>query len=170
MTTPLGSADTQNPQLSAEEIGKRFLELIEGLRSRDDLSLERVQEVTGASFQHNVARGLSHYGVVQENGWRLGIFLYHESPGHKKRVSLQVDQFGESMPSTICALGFERYHNEFSAMGFYGSPVHGEHGQLEYWHYYKPDDLSFQILIQHAMPEVPGVTGPLCIRSISMLD
>lgn len=33
--------------LSAEEIGNRFLKLIEGLESRDDLSPERIREVMG---------------------------------------------------------------------------------------------------------------------------
>ncbi|ENZ93869.1 hypothetical protein O1K_18453 [Xanthomonas fragariae LMG 25863] len=36
-TTMHPVATTQNPTLSAEEIGKRFLKLIEGLESRQDL-------------------------------------------------------------------------------------------------------------------------------------
>ncbi len=52
MTMTAGAADTQNPKLSAEEIGQRFLKLIEGLGSRDDLSLELVREVTGVVLRH----------------------------------------------------------------------------------------------------------------------
>ncbi|MFC3127780.1 hypothetical protein, partial [Coralloluteibacterium stylophorae] len=170
MTAPESASTAASPVLSADEIGSRFLKLIEGLESREDLSPDRVQEVLGLPLQRRADRGFSHYGQVQKNGWRTGLFLYDESPGHKRRVSLQIDQFEEGMPATACALGFAKYRGAFERMGFFGSPVHGEHGQLEYWHYYKPNDLVFQIVPQYAVPEVPGVAGPLCVRSIDMLD
>lgn len=162
------TAAANNP--TADEIGKRFLKLIEELESRNDLTLKRVQDVLGVALQRHDDSGFYHHGWRLENGWGLGVFLYDESPGHNRRVSLGIDQFGESMPSSTCALDFERYHNALKVMGFYDSPVHGELGQLEYWRYFKPDDLVFQIIPQHAVPIVPGVPGPLCIRSIDMLD
>jgi hypothetical protein len=170
MTAPESSTTTGNPKLNAEEIGQRFLKLIGGLESRSDLTPGLVQNVLGLKLQRHEDRGLYHHGWRMDNGWSLGIVLYDESPGHKQRVSFGIDQFSESMPSSSCALDFERYHNALKAMGFHASPVYGEIGQLEYWRYFKPDDLVFQIIPQHAVPTVPGIPGPLCVRSIDMLD
>ena len=50
MTASDNSAATNGPPLSAEEIGRRFLRLIEGLNSRDDLNLELVRTALGLSL------------------------------------------------------------------------------------------------------------------------
>ena len=52
MTTPESASTADNPRLSAQEIGKRFLKLLEGLTSREDLSLERIEEVTGIALPY----------------------------------------------------------------------------------------------------------------------
>src|SRR3546814_7115862 len=48
MTVP--ATPTDNPTLTAEEIGRRFLKLIEGLEARSDLSLDRIKNDTGIAL------------------------------------------------------------------------------------------------------------------------
>src|SRR3546814_3040185 len=48
MTTP--STPTDNPTLTAEEIGRRFLKLIKGVESRSDLTPVHIKEVVGVSL------------------------------------------------------------------------------------------------------------------------
>src|SRR3546814_20650056 len=48
MTVP--DTPTDNPTLTAEEIGRRFLKLIEGLEARSALSLDRIKNETGIAL------------------------------------------------------------------------------------------------------------------------
>lgn len=64
MTTPEPAlAADGNPVLSAEEIGKRFLKLLEGLESREDLSPERIRDVMGITLRVEPGTlGAVHWG------------------------------------------------------------------------------------------------------------
>jgi len=48
--TPTEADAAVAPTLSAEEVGRRFLKLIEGLESRSQLDLERVKKAMGLEF------------------------------------------------------------------------------------------------------------------------
>lgn len=50
MATPESTSITSNANLTAEEIGKRFLKLIEQLDSRNDLSVDGTQGVLGVTL------------------------------------------------------------------------------------------------------------------------
>ena len=63
MTTPEPAPADGNPMLGAEEIGKRFLKLIEGLESREDLSPERIRDVMGITLRVEPGTlGAVHWG------------------------------------------------------------------------------------------------------------
>lgn len=175
MTTPESTVTTDNPKLSAEEIGKRFLTLIEGLKSREDLSLKKVQEVIGLRLAPAVHGNF--YGAEGDlgNEWKYALNFYPASSSTASGVELHFDKLGERFGdmTPICSPDFDHYHNALRAMGFVDHPMHGEIGQLESWRYTKFSntdgraDIEITIIPQNV---VPGEAGRLCVKLISTLN
>lgn len=171
MTAPEFNPPTEDPILSPEEIGKRFLKLIESLESREDLSLERVEEATGLSLLQ--ASGKNYYGYGQEltGGGFYAFWFYPEEHGGKRGIRLDFEQEGDSSSSmkAVCALDFDHYHGALKAMGFVDNPTYGEIGQLEYWRYTKfkksdgAADMTITIIPQNVMA---GEVARLCVKAI----
>ncbi|QJD70004.1 hypothetical protein HG421_07240 [Xanthomonas campestris pv. badrii] len=174
-TTMHPVATTQNPTLSAEEIGKRFLKLIEGLGSRDDLSVERIKEVTGITLSYLPKGKRYSYSEALGDGWYYMLWYIPESDSFKKGVSLMFinskEEFGEMTP--VCALDFDHYHNALVALGFLAEPNYGEIGELRSWHYTKFKksdgmvDMTLSIIPQNV---IAGEAGRLCVKSIGTLN
>jgi hypothetical protein len=166
MTAPATPAD--NPTLTAEEIGKRFLKLIEGLESRNDLSLERITEVTGITLSLVEGGGRYAHSEAVGDGWYYSLWHVPASPSLKQGVALDFakpgERFAEMAP--VCALDFDYYHAALKAMGYRDAPIHGEIGQLQSWRYYK-NDITISILPQNV---VAGESGRLCVKSIGTLN
>lgn len=175
MTTSESTPTGDSPKLTAEEIGKRFLKLIEGLESREDLSLRQVQDVTGLKLAPAAHGGF--YGAEGDlgDGWKYVLNFYPESRSNATGVQLhfvqQDERFGDMTP--VCSLDFDRYHRALKAMGFVDNPTYGEIGQLEDWRYtkFKGSDgsVDFEIsIIPHNV--VSGEAGRLCVKSIGTLN
>jgi hypothetical protein len=167
MTTP--GAD--NPHLNAEEISKRFLKLVEGLGSREDLNLERVEEVTGLSLQR--VNGKNDYVYYQKltEGWLYELLFYPEKRGGERGVRLEFHHPEDrvSNMAAVCALDFDHHDNALKAMGFLANPRYGEIGELLSWEYTKfnksDGTVGISILI---IPQniVAGEAGRLCVKLI----
>lgn len=164
MATSQSASATSNPNLTAEEIGKRFLKLIEGLKSREDLSLARVQDITGLKLAPAV-RG-EFYGAEGDLGreWKYALNFYPESRSSAIGVQLHFmksnERFGDM--TQVCSLDFDHYHSALKAMGYRDVPIYGEIGQLESWRYYK-DGIMLLIIPQNV---VAGEAGRVCVKSI----
>src|SRR5690606_26903532 len=89
MTASGSHTATENPTLTAEEIGRRFLALIEGLESRDQLSLERIRHVMGIAIPHEPGALLAGVGSHDlGGGWRYVLNYVSESPSNARGVAL----------------------------------------------------------------------------------
>ena len=77
MTTSDATTAT-NPTLTAEGVGKRFLRLLEDVKSRSDLTIEHLQGVMGLTFKDS-PNGL-FYTQPLGSGWLYVISLGHETP------------------------------------------------------------------------------------------
>ena len=168
MTTPESASTADNPRLSAQEIGKRFLKLLEGLTSREDLSLERIEEVTGIALPYVEAGGRYAYSEALENGWYYSLWYVPKSVSLQNGISLNfskpTERFGDM--SAVCALDFDYYRSALKTMGYEESPIPGEIGQIDEWRYYR-GDITLSIIPQNV---VAGEAGRLCVRSISTLN
>ena len=155
---------------SAEEIGKRFLKLIEGLVSRDDLSLERIREVMGVALPPVRPGDMATGAWSRElgGGWRYGFRYVAESPSLKEGVGLSFqhdnDEFADM--SAVCTLDFDYYHDALVAFGFRPVEIRGEIGELRSWRYYK-NDIVMAIVPQNV---VTGEHGRWCVKSINTLN
>ncbi|KRG71209.1 hypothetical protein ABB29_04440 [Pseudoxanthomonas dokdonensis] len=167
-------ATSANPQLSAEEVGKRFLKLIEGLESRDDLSLERIKDVMGLSLRNYESRSNDFYAYSQllEDDWYFSVDYLEPSPSSMRGVGLS---FGKPfpaefesnpMPASLCVLDFEHYRDALTAIGYRDVPIYGEIGNLIDWRFYK-SDITLSVVLQNIVPGEPGL---LCVKSIGTLN
>jgi hypothetical protein len=171
VTTPESNPSNDGPKLTAEELGKRFLQLLEGLESREHLSRERVETALGVPLRRfdGTPDYLFAYSQPLEDGWYFSVDFISGSASLKRGVRLQFGKPGErfaQIPADVCALDFDYYHNALEQMGFRGVPIHGEIGQLDFWRYYK-GDITLSILPQSV---VAGEAGRLCVKSIGTLN
>ena len=168
MTASESKSTTDNPTLTAEEIGKRFLKLIEGLESRQSLSLEHVQEVTGLTLEPSENASFFGYSQGLDEGWFYTFTYIPEAPPVKKGNALDFEHRGNSFSdmTSVCGLDFDYYHNALKAMGYRDVPIYGEIGELRSWRYYK-DDITLSIIPQNV---VAGEAGRLCVKSIGTLN
>lgn len=158
-----------NPTLSAEEIGRRFLELLRGVESRNQLSLERIRDVMGIVIPYEPGKLLAGVGSHElGGGWRYVLHYIPESASHARGVALSfVNERDDLADMTgICAPDFASYHNALLAMGYSDAAIPGEIGELRSVRYYK-GDLTLSIIPR---PVRPGEAGPLCVESIGTLN
>lgn len=172
MTTAETSSGIDNPTLGAEDVGRRFLKLIESVKSRDDFSREHVQTVMGLTLRDS-PNGPFHTQQL-EGGWLYVVSLGHETPpGTSISLSLEFihedDRFADMAPA--CAPDFEAYHDALKARGyrdaFQYDQINGEVGRLVGVSYVG-DGMNVDIL-----PEVrrfpDGKLHPACVRRISLV-
>lgn len=161
-----------NPTLTAGEVGKRFLALLEGVKVRSDLTIERVQGAMGLILKDS-PNGPFHTQSLGD-GLLYVISLRPETPpGNSISLNLEFidssDRFADM--SSICGLAFEDYHNALKAMGyrdvFQYDQIDGQVGRLISVDYRKD---GFFVSIQ---PEVKrfsdGKVYPTCVRRIGLL-
>jgi hypothetical protein len=161
-----------NPTLTAEEVGRRFLKLLEGVKSRSDLTAEHVQAAMDLVLKDS-PNGPFHTQPLGD-GWLYVFSLRMETPpGNSISLNLEfidkADRFADM--SAICGLTFEDYHNALKAMGyrdiFQYDQIDGQVGRLIGVDYQKD---GFFVSIQ---PEVKrfsdGKVYPTCVRRIGLL-
>lgn len=168
MTAPESTSTTDNPTLSAEEIGKRFLRLLEGLKSRDDLSLERTQREMALILSPSLDGRLYGYEEFLADRWRVALNYRLATQSTKIGVDLHFLKDGNQQfdMTPVCPLDFDYYHNALKAMGYRDVPIYGEIGELRSWRYYK-DDITLSIIPQNVVAEK---AGRLCVKSIGTLN
>lgn len=173
-TRPAYPADaTDNPVLSAEEIGRRYLKLFDGLENRDDLTLEYVQKITGLRLRQTKDGRYFVHRQELEHGWVYGLIYSPQSQGVKKGIGLDFMhlQDGYSNMTPVCALDFEYYHNELKRMGFDVTPKYGEIGDLLAFtvdKILKDGEILRMTLIPQNLDtrNLEGKVGRLCVKSI----
>ncbi len=173
------SESTSNANLTAEEIGKRFLKLIEQLESRKDLSIDGIQSVLGITLKHvrvpNEKLDYYAYGQKLDSEWSFSIHYNPASAGLKEGIGLSFGygEVGGGRMQAECSLDFGYYHNELVAMGFLAEPHHGEIGELRSWRYtrFKESDGTVDMTISIIPQSVgTGETRRLCVKSIGTLN
>lgn len=169
--TSFENQDASNsPRSAAEEVGRRFLELIEGLESRDDLSLERIQDAMGVMLAPGV-KGSFYYSKRLDGGWIYLIEYIPQSPSLKEGVALTFDRLRDdsSDMTSTCGLDFERYQEALKAMGFRDAPIHDDLGRLADWRYYK-GDITLSLRVQQDADQPDGTKARACLKSITTLN
>ena len=117
-----------HPDLTPEEMGRRFLKLIDSLKTIDDLSqphLEEVMKIALRPSPEGTGGGLNIH--LPESGWYYGVFYYdnprmavNKSAGYelfnRSPTQNQIDRSADMGP--VCGMDFDAYTAELLRMGF----------------------------------------------------
>lgn len=174
--TSTNSKSASTSELSADEIGKRFLKLIGALKSSSDLNPEHVNEVIGVRLEHfNAIPGQRvesfAYSQLLRGDWSYEIQYLPSAAMRSPGVSLDFVHKSDryAAMTDICQLSFEDYHNAMKAMGFGDAPNYGELGQLIDWRYHK-DGMTVSIASRPEVTALDGKKYRACVTSISTVN
>lgn len=119
------------PELTPEEIGRRFLKLIDSLKTSDDLTLEHMQEVMRLRLTPTPGAPSAFFNMIlPESGWYYNVVYYDDPRSHRKNASynflndthdqmrdgVQVKGYPDMTP--VCGLDFNAYVSALKQMGF----------------------------------------------------
>ncbi|MDR6887953.1 MULTISPECIES: hypothetical protein [Variovorax] len=111
----------EHPDLTPEEMGRRMLKLIDSLTSFDELSLERVREVTRLPL-YDIPETTSHgFGMhLPTSGWRY-VFAYYNNPKSPdlKNISYNFINKNEAADmAPVCTMDYDAYVTALKGVGF----------------------------------------------------
>ncbi|MBB5876683.1 hypothetical protein [Xanthomonas sp. 3498] len=151
-----------NNEMTAADLGHRFLSLIESTQNFNDLSAKSIQSAIGTTFEGDEKSGA--YSLKLPDGkWQYGITYNFDSKLEEySNVTIELiratNSVDESHPP--CDLGIDEYNRTLKAAGFSIRPsTQNEIGGLLALHYAR-NDMHVQI--------VPQRQNPACVKAISI--
>jgi hypothetical protein len=133
---------SENAALSAQEVGKRVLALIENVRSKQDISPEVIEKHTGLPIQVNPEDG-NDYGVSGKltEQWYYGLRSMSGTPGEKpNRLLFQFnDQTHSDADMSPVCIAFEDYSQALTAAGFTPKRLRNRLDTEDYWDFSRGD-------------------------------
>ena len=165
------SQASEYPELTAEEAGRRVLNLVDGLGSMDELSLERVIERTGIplkyapggrvhAFAVELAQGAGFYNVIyRDKGGRRFVEIRYEAPDKPGKA--------DAFP---CALGATAVAERLKALG-YGMTTDADEIGRTLEHIFTRNDVRVRVVpSQHSMPSPHGIDSCVEVLTIQSKD
>lgn len=158
------------PDVTPEEMGRRFLKLVDGIRSVEELSLEKVIRETGLPLQP-VPNGELHAFVLHqpETGWHYGLDYFAGASAAYRTVML--DFANPSNPtadrSPVCSMDLAAYSDALNKMGFTVSGLRDEVGRLTEYHYYR-DKLDVLVMYEPQARTPESKASRFCVSRISV--
>ena len=156
---------TTEAPITAEDIGRRVLKLIDSLRSAEDLAPERIEQATGIKVEFNDEdRNIYGFGGRLTDAWSYSLVSTPDKLGEKPsslRFSFDDSTRDQADPTPICTLRFEDYSQAMTAAGFAASPMRTYPGS-DAW-YFRRGDIGVMAYTQgKTEPQV----GPVCLSKL----
>lgn len=116
------------PGLTPEEIGRRFLKLIDSLKSFNDLSLERIHDKAQLHMQIQTVLPDSEFYSFEmhlpESGWHYRVDYYNDTVGDLDSLGYIFKNESEHADVTpVCGMDFNAYVTRLKGMGFKEEPA-----------------------------------------------
>lgn len=158
------------PEITPEEMGRRFLKLVDGLKTIDDLTLERIIEQTKLPMKY-APLGKVHSFTIHEpkSGWYYGVDFYQD-PGSGRKTARLV--FGnpadkEADMGPVCGMNFAAYASALQGMGFTMADIRDELGRVEEYRFYRPK-ISVMVAHRYQARSPEEKLTLFCVESISI--
>ncbi len=151
--------------ITAEDIGRRVVKLIDTLRSAEDLAPERIEQTTGITVEfNNEDRNIYGFGGKLTDEWSYSLVSTPENAGEKPsslRFSFDDTSGKQADPAPICSLDLAGYARALTEAGFVSKPMHGYRGVEAL--YFARDMISVM-----AYPHGPNIPddGRVCMASL----
>ncbi|ALN94085.1 hypothetical protein [Lysobacter gummosus] len=170
---------TEHPELTPEEIGRRFLALIDSLKSFDELSGERVQKVMRLPLTRPPSEKDEGFFsiLLPESNWRY-VFSYTINEKHRS-LRNAVFEFNNENEQTgdraledmepVCGLDFNAYEAALIGMGFKRDDPgdYDELGRLLALQYLR-NNVRVQIIPRREANTPDAKLNHACARAISI--
>ncbi|MFZ6732907.1 hypothetical protein ACO0LG_13365 [Undibacterium sp. Ji42W] len=139
METNHQNASPEVPQMTAEEISKRMLDLMGKIKTAEDISAKNLEIATGLKVYVN-ADNPDKYAVGAKitDTWFFNIKVISGSKGGKSsRLIFSFDDqtHSDADMTPICKVDFDAYLKRLTELGFQSEPYYGEHNRLIYWNF-----------------------------------
>lgn len=158
------------PNITPEEMGRRFLKLVDGLKTVDELTPDYVAEKTGLPLKFAPA-GKAYSFTLHEpaSGWYYGLEYYQSPAAGWKTASLEfnnpADPTADMAP--VCGLDFDGYAAALKRMGFAMTPTRDMHGNVLEYHFYR-GELDVSVGYREQARSTQTGQMHLCVESISV--
>ncbi|TXH66431.1 MAG: hypothetical protein E6Q88_12075 [Lysobacteraceae bacterium] len=133
------AADTP---MTAEDIGRRVIKLIDSLHSAKDLAPDHIERQTGIKVEFNESDRTKYgFGGPVTDEWFYNLVSLPEKPGQTPTSLLfsfddQTHNNADTAP--ICSFDFADYSSALKAAGFDFKPMHGSRG-VDAWYFSRGD-------------------------------
>jgi hypothetical protein len=153
--------------ITAEDIGRRVLKLIDSLRSAKDLAPEHIEQATGMRVEFNGDDpNIYGFGGKLTEEWSYSLVSTPDKLGEKPtslRFSFDDTSRKQADPAPICELKFDDYSRALTESGFTAKPMQGYQG-IEGW-YFVRDHIG---VMAYTHGKVDPAAGPACISSLAI--
>lgn len=161
---------TANAPLTGDEVSRRVLKLIEGLKSSDQLTPEYIEQQTGLAIQRAAGRPDAFgTGAQLTPDWAYNLYVSKAPGDDKNKLIFDFSRTGEGhAPMTaICGMDYKQYAEALKGMGFEDSVSYGEHGRVDHYRFQRPT-LSLQVYIEGESDETPEKVRHHCVKMITV--
>ncbi|WP_152237789.1 hypothetical protein [Xanthomonas sp. LMG 12460] len=160
--TSQGRNMNSNNEMTAADLGHRFLSMIESTHNFNDLSAKSIQSAIGATFEGDEKSGAYAF-KLPDGKWLYGITYNLDSKLQEySNVTIELIKAANSVDESNlpCDLGLDEYDHALKAAGFSTRPnTQNEiHGLLAL--HYTRNDMHVQI--------VPQRQNTTCVKAVSV--
>lgn len=152
--------------ITAEDIGRRILKLIDSIRSAQDLAPEHIERETGIHVEFSADDpNVYGFGGDLNQDWAYNLISSSEKIGAKPtslHFSFDDRSAGrDADPASICGMDFDDYRRAMTSAGFESKPMYGYRG-LDSW-YFSRDDVG---ILAYTHGNANPDEGKACISRI----
>jgi hypothetical protein len=153
------------PPVTAEDIGRRVLKLIDSLHSAQDIAPERIQQATGLPVEFNDEDpNIYGFGGKLTEQWSYSLVSTPDKLGEKPsslRFSFDDTSRQHADPAPICVPDFDAYSKALTAAGFAVTPLQTYPGS-DAW-YFKRGDIG---VMAYTQGKTDPQVGPVCLSKL----
>ena len=176
------SSLAEYPEVTPEELGRRFLKLLDSINSVEELSLDYVRNIMQVPLQLTPSRSYDFSIHLPDSGWYYR-FSYNEKPIHydapvhqsQKGIRLDFENYDNRNAdmAPVCGMDFAAYAAALTAMGFSYDMILGQRGPLIQWTMNRfstktGSGLSGLMFHQSQAPEPGDKFHHACLKSIGV--
>ena len=158
------------PDITPEEMGRRFLKLVDGLKTVDALTPEYVATQTGLPLKYAPAGKVYSFTLHEpKSGWYYGLDYYQSPAAGWKTASVQFNNPtnpGADM-APVCGLDFDGYAAALKGMGFAMTPTYDMHGNVVEYRFYR-GELDVSVGYREQARSTQAEQTHFCVESISV--
>ncbi|MBX9402706.1 hypothetical protein K4L06_15460 [Lysobacter sp. BMK333-48F3] len=155
------------PELPAKQVESIILGLIDGVRTKADLTEPHIERLTGLSLHRLDSRDASYAKGTTVEGWRfsIGIERFAADDIRLEIAAIPIEQ-SEGTGAAACTLAFDTLHRKLDAANFRSDRSTGVHGKASNWRFSR----NGQVVHVDLYPTEPLDRGGIeCIDHISVV-